>query len=648
MLTNVLTKEIDWTAFGNAYQVFRIRGNDLNFYSDILNMDPEKDGNVSVVYRKENNRPVCYAMMRRSPTAFAVLKEACLRHDGDYAIEEKDPAAIPEEYFLQLLVNSAHNMPYGKYAWANLDGTLYVRTDIQSDAACSGSDVPGVIVCLKIETAKSGLGTALNANVATFTHQSMFKSDEQKKMFWQTFPKYVFRANVVHRAPSGTDGPLYVKKNPSDQRHNVTELSFRSEFDLMESKQGVLLDIVKRVNILYDGLISLSFSELEPAFMPVLDTTIKVYEAHKGTLHGRVPSVWLEGDLEDEEVMGTIVRLKESLLSDYGYDEKAIQVADWRTEAPEGTIRLRCIHDKAWYGKRQLEDPHTRRPKYVQHFTVENTPKTAKNLKRITACLLTELVIMQDIRDGKCSFFDMPDTWTVYKQCKIKRKDKSVIKWYNALTIKQDGTIECQTYDEDDELVFDVSEAFEEYRVEYVFRHEDGCIYPLWLTPVRSMADPGPLKERIQEVEHAETTLVPAFTKDKDGNKIPKIDIYGKPVMKERRRPGGGWSAYDVLTTYLRGFVEIGTFSKDNDLYYFCGHRPKGFNGKLMQIRNGVVFRRIADGMEKQEQFLDLLKTCVCEFIRAGQLSVYPAIIKYMTLYTAHFAEIPPQAEETI
>ena len=138
------------------------------------------------------------------------------------------------------------------------------------------------------------------------------------------------------------------------------------------------------------------------------------------------------------------------------------------------------------------------------------------------------------------------------------------------------------------------------------------------------------------------------LTKDKDGNKIPKIDIYGKPVMKERRRPGGGWSAYDVLTTYLRGFVEIGTFSKDNDLYYFCGHRPKGFNGKLMQIRNGVVFRRIADGMEKQEQFLDLLKTCVCEFIRAGQLSVYPAIIKYMTLYTDHFAEIPPQAEETI
>ena len=666
MLTNILKTDINWTAFREAYQVFALRGEGLNYYSDILDMDPEQDGNVSVVLRREGVFRVFYVLMRRSETAFSAMKAACLRHNGDYSIEEKDPATIPEEHFLQLIVNSAHNMPRGKFAWTNMDGRLFVRTDVQKRDWRGGTDAPGEIVCLEIVVEKSTLGTVLNARVATFTNESMFITKEERARFQEKFPKYVFTAKSVHRVRKDEDGPLYVRLNLFEKRNDISELSMRSLFDLEKSKQGTLQDIVEKLNARYKGLISFSFGEVKPAFIPILESAGKVNKAHKGSLPGRVPTVLIEGNLDDVEVIQSISLLKESLLSDFGYGEDDVRIRDLEDTPSDDTLRLCCIHDKGWYKERKIDDPHSSGLNSVQHFTVETILDPERETEPMAAVLLTELAIMQDIRDGKCTFFDMPDTWTVYKKCRMKTEDNKSGEeaankkrkraeekaWYSSLTITKDGTIYGQAYPEDDFMILDVSEAFENFNVEYVFRNADGSIYPLWKTPVRSMADPDALKERMQAVENAETREYQVYEKEKvggkdryvldeNGNKIPKLDENGNPIIKKRRKNGGGWASYGVTTIFLRGFVEIGTFSRGNDLYYLCGQRPKGIKIKSKKIRNGVIIRRIADGQECREQFIDLLQTCPCGFIRAGELSVYPAIVKYLTLYTDHFAKPP-------
>ena len=202
--------------------------------------------------------------------------------------------------------------------------------------------------------------------------------------------------------------------------------------------------------------------------------------------------------------------------------------------------------------------------------------------------------IKDDFRALTGSTFDMPDTWTVYKKCRMKTEDNKSGEeaankkrkraeekaWYSSLTITKDGTIYGQAYPEDDFMILDVSEAFENFNVEYVFRNADGSIYPLWKTPVRSMADPDALKERMQAVENAETREYQVYEKEKvggkdryvldeNGNKIPKLDENGNPIIKKRRKNGGGWASYGVTTTFLRGFVEIGKIDKGKRFVLF-------------------------------------------------------------------------------
>ncbi|MFW6047153.1 MAG: hypothetical protein ACOCP4_05155, partial [Candidatus Woesearchaeota archaeon] len=639
--------------------------------------------------------PYAYAMFKKY-TGSQVLDvkklKSKINHDENFpesAVEEVKPGAkksdteecICEAWLAQLLLNSlaSSRSKFEKYHFCNLTGSLILVTDFNKSKK--------FISAAKITIDREYL---LNVNMETYRSLSSISNgknpNSKNKKNSLKGPQYVLnKSTYTLRRKLESDENLnlnniYLKKGFEGKKVNYPFLNFKSSKDYKQSRAGILHYILDNIEKYLSEYMSVTLSSLNPDHCIELQKTILKHPKHiKSMLNDK--KINIVDKVQNEQYSNFIEMLCNELSTYIDYENSIIM---GNKDVP-GLLNIRIIHNSLFYVEKNETDEYLSSTSEVsrQNITIENVdnfPEAA--IKTI----IKELLIKQDINDGKLTLFDWSMLNTDEKWTFVTSDKK--MNYIVLMNILPDGhfTFEFEGINENYYLengkyqdYYNLLSKYNPYTkkmeknnyLEGLIISENGDKNLISLTDEITIPDLISIKSIIDEVDeelprdlrtgYQLASVVDNFfekhgfmnglinqLKELGTNELSKgqfkrllnnelhpnnklsrqfRDYLYKHYKVRLNFPKNKESLYNLFDSSLNiKYIENG----DDEAYYFVGYRRENVKDKF---KGACHLRKISAVNGSDIILKDLLPTMDVDFVQTGQSTVIPFPFKYLREY---------------
>lgn len=561
---------------------------------------------------------------------------------------------IPEYLVAQLLLNSIASPKNELLKFNNLTGGLYVFNNslIESTHAAEDKKLIKKIRAIELRLNKD---LSLNFGVRTFSSLLMRQSidinnDQLRKEAKYT---YSYATNTMRRILPGEESifkasEIFVKRS-SGKNSIVPFLNFQNLESFNESKVGILYEILRLIKIKLEDYLLFDFMKN------------KITQTHRAKRNSG-SSVFQS--LAENKVKLNIVDYSDEDNFTLQIDEitkTLAKVAPSLVLQRSNTIRsdyfnIKCIHNKDYYKKYELEDEYDSGRYNIQHITVEDFDfKSEPSIKAI----LKEIAIKNDIKNRHISIVD----WQKYgykKSWLFGIKDEEN---YFFLTIEPDGALKFTREDNPRLSPFELQRLmnlFDSYKdVEGIILNPQGAINIIQRTNLFTLPElhfiQNQLKAENENIKLNTETVKSCLTElsvksedylqyiesiqNLDSETITKKDVLNM-ISHRTHKKKVNELIYErtgiLMKTYFRdktrfeildSNLDIHTYFNEGILHYYVGTIGEGIK---TSIAKASVVRKIVNVDDSPLFFSKLLPLMNVDFVKYGDLTVIPFPFKYL------------------
>lgn len=397
---------------------------------------------------------------------------------------------------------------------------------------------------------------------------------------------------MKRKLKSDSNVESFIIKQYSNKKSVIPFLDFSSEDNFNKSKMGALAYVIERFNEKYNDIAKIELIEQE------IEKSIECGNQRKSKNNDKKIAI----DILSKYKIRIIDTINNKFSNELALKMKDILQKEFNVSSAIGkrlssdALNIRIIHNDKYYGNEY--DPHDDDlSKYtVQHITLEDFYSIPE---KAIMTIVHELLIKQDLKNGKISLFDWKSLdydgdVTFITAYRSKSTD---IDRYFFMNIHKDGTFdikeienslfECEKYE-------DCFNIFEDHSDVYgVIQFPNGLL----------------------NVIH-ETNLIT----------IPKIF----EIKKELKSGNTKLKNKKSRETYLQSVIDIHLFSKNNNQYYFTGVIGAGMQSSVSKASRIYCAKPYNGSNLYFDTLLSLMNVL---FVRNSQLTVQPFPFKYLMEY---------------
>lgn len=552
---------------------------------------------------------------------------------------------------LQLLLNKIHsfNDDTTKYSTFNHEGRFFLVNPSWITKK--------QIHCLEFRFKENTLGCILKANVRTFSEKqsviryikTTFKNETRDKKLaaCNKLPHYYLNKeyNILSKANTdeANEKEIYIQRQNKNERYNIDFLKFDKAKNLYTSKAGIISELIKTFNILYDGICHIEFKYAPTSdFIDITseDKNLNINIRNQKLDNKTIYVINLAKDIVGEKYYKQFIK-DFNLYITYCTDTYFKKLNAKMVESDKlvaGEFNVCIIHEKEYY--KEIPDVYQKYPdSAIQHITVENLSNNCNSLikndkipadlrdipniedenssmiaKALYKAIINQLWIKQDIIDKKITTFNWPAL--DFKQEIIfgKRYSQDETYRYFFITISPNGKISFkEKKNNDPQELYNSFINPNNIDNEYISaldpskKHKENVKFCVWLddNSLLAVSDTGaitlPKSEKIKE-------------------------ILSNPI-KGHTMPS---KSAENAATELGSIFGICSFKLDNSYFYYVGEPRK-------EIQKGTsrasVVRRVEAYTGNVDSFDKLLKLMAVYFVRSERFTVLPFPIKYLNEY---------------
>lgn len=581
MKTNKIVYELNTKLIDSSYEIYSIKTTDSKYKLGSMILDNvHLDKLIISTYYDRGNE--FFTLLKKEDNNKRRLLDTLHEAEEGRKITlcKVDAQDIPDYIILQLFMSALANFESTGLKVSNLSGHLYCF----DSSWLEHSQKNGIskIHALEIRINKDYI---CQLNVRTFTSIKLRKYISFKHHKFPEYPQYsLLGNNTLKRSLENDRDDTYIMRQTGNDKYGIDFFNFENSTKFEKTKVGMLNKYISKFNAKYEGLINISFEEINDFKTVVLTKNDKNNE---------------------KEAIKNIVSNNKFSLIDTINDARSAQMADEiasllnagygikihkRKYPQKEAMNLMIIHNKEYYDGE--EDIHNKNNQEIdiQHLTYENG-----NLnKYIVDSLIEELIIKQDLLSKSISIFDWQRlgfnaNWIfglVHQEEENKR--------YFFMTIKPDGKFEIA---ESNDNLFVASQYNE---LSNVFNENDDCV-------------------SIINDDQGNTNII---------NETSYITIPEMEAIKAQLDEGNN-KLRDKISreNYLEAVTDIRYFVKGDHAYYFSGVVGNGMRNKVVHAAN---IREIVPYNNSKLIFESLLPLLNVTFVRNGKLTVVPFPFKYI------------------
>ena len=582
--TNKLEFSFDINAIAVKYDFFRIETTETYLKSGALILDaPLLENNTCAV--RFDSRKSLLVMMYHGDDNKTKLKQALANVDGFEAITLKsvNVSEIKKHEMAQLLLNAMSCYDLPELRFNNLTGHLYC---FHPKWIKKGKGAIWQVPCLELKVAEDMI---LALNIRTFTSGKLQKNITFKKKKYHDYPKYVFSSrNTLRRKLAEDNEDEFILRQVDGEKNDIGFLDTKSLDGFMVTKMGVLACVIESFNENYEKIAHMEFAQVIAS--QCIDHDLVAKKSNKNAVKQALKQPIRLVDLVNDEHSEDFLKRVQKVLKD-----------NWSIEAVIGqrvmknSLNIVLIHDVDYY--EGMDDPHSRNyDATVQHITHE---KYDGDSKFATESIIHELLIKEDLKNGKISLFD----WAHFNAggdiaFGMKYVDDEESPRYFFMLIHPDGSFEI------DEQVNDLFSQSRYSACMEIFDKADSA------------------KENVKGVVMNSEGYINVI-KDTGWITIPEILAIKKELESGNNKLRSKAKREELLSSCL----DIKSFRIDGTLHYFVGIIGEGMK---YAIHNAANIRSIVPYGGAPEFFEKLLPLMNVSFVKNEQLTVIPFPFKYL------------------
>lgn len=581
-----------------AYDIFCITTTDKYFKygAEILDFNTIDTKIESIVFEKGNK---LYVLVKKGILSISELKKE-LAKTAEYesiTLTKVDFNTIPDQYLLQLLLNALTNYENKYLKYNNLTGHLYCLHPswLINSPKSEKQKIVWQIPCLEIKVSNS---LNLELNVRTFTSIKLKKMMNLNSEFLDNSPKYILNAkNTLTRVFDHADN-YYILRQIKGQRTTIPFMDIKNHRRFCKSKMGVLQDILSRFHERYNGLAEIKFDEI---------CDYKAFEYDKCRAKENKNKILETLNHIQIKIIDTICNEEsQSFCTDLQnlIKEKYQLKVSIGKKINNKALNIRVIHNEDYYNG--IHDPYK---KYVntavQHITLEDFKDCAKFA---VDAVIHELLIKQDLVNGKISLFNWPDlNFSDVLTFGIPINTENNMDKYIFMDIQPDGTFKFR------ELTLDLFSNDEYQKYCNILNN-----YKLQGHKINGLIVFGDNIINLL-METGQIT-------------IPEIELLSNELAANNRNLRGK----DVRNKLLSASIDIKCFRKNNTGYYFVGTIGNGMNYKISHAANIRSIIGVESSPILLEELMPLMNVL---FVKNNQLTAIPFPFKYLNEYIKNYIE---------
>ncbi len=658
--TNRLNIKLDYDQILNDFVVVRFSTTEKYISNGTLFLDefPSKTKALSVVFSGDIGEKNLYVLFDKN--AFSKIS---LRHEldkidkGDTLLFEKITTIqslkiIPLNILSQLLLNTLSSPKHQTLSFNNLSGHLYFfhKANIRKNRKEEISQIIG----LQFKINKS---LDLEMNVKTFTSLNFEdKLSFTKKNPIHKYPKYVLSnsTNTLRRKLPNEkidNANIFIIKQFKNRKNTIPFINFSSLANFNSSKIGMLMSLFSSINEKISKYIELSFSQIYEFNNEKFNRLIsKEKKEHINLICNNLTLNFID-TINDDFSSEKIKRLSNEFSKHYNFSN-----IKFNKKPKKDYLNIRLIHNKDYYEINQKEDEHLTSNKNVFHnITFEDYEISKASIDTI----IKELLIKRDIINKQISIID-------WKQFNYKHNwifGNKINNLFYFVTINPNGQLDFTQFEPNlfNQDEFDKYAQIFEFNnnVEGIIKNDQNEINTIIKTTnftipefekiyntlnkeneyfaiskdelIKCIEETTILKERKdkyisqiqqkQEIRYTRETILNLIYHRTDRKILSKLlfnkkDILLRAYLKDKTR-------YEILQSNLN----IITFYKNEELYYFVGTKGEGIQSK---IPRASIIRKIEPLENNNLFFNQLLPLMNVDFVKNGDLTVKPFPFKYL------------------
>ncbi len=598
---NRVVAKIDYEKIDEKYDFFEIKTSEKYFDTGARILDDLiLNGSVRSVQFDLGKK--FYVMMLHDELNEGKIKNVLLSSEKaeTLSFEKIDSHGMYKNQLVQLFLNGLYRSEHKMLRYNNLAGHLYCFHPNWLIHKRGDANTIWTVPCLDVKI--TWLGN-LTLEIKTFTavQALLSKCSEEEKGKILKLPRYTLEANnTMRRSLKVDEGKLqYVMRTFGDSKTSKNFMNLSPANKYVESKMGMLAEIVSKLNHEYGDLLQLDFAKIEDYKSE--DFTTKI---------GNENDSYIEKALESQTI-----KIIDEINDEYSSEECQKILAAIKERFPKVRINIGknfsknslCIsllHNEKFYAVHNLPDPYKRKHDgcSVQHITREDA---MESLDAAIDNVLHNVLIKEDFKKERISLFNWSKI-SLNENISFGIADpidgKENVYRYVFMDISPDGSFKISELQHDLFTQNQYSKCVE--------------IFDRALSEKRNRVEP--VKGLVQDahgnlnvIRDTEIISLPEFLKIKE--------MFDSGNDKVRR--------VEYLNTYFSACTNIKMFEDNEKNYYCVGIKKSNFP---RTVPRAVNVREIEPFDGAPNLFDKLLPLMSVEFVRNGQLTVLPFPFKYL------------------
>ena len=532
-----------------------------------------------------DTRKSLLVMMHHDECNKVNLKQVISKIEGfDYmTLKSVDVSEIKKHELLQLLLNALSCYDLPELRFNNLTGHLYC---FHPKWIKKSKGVIWQVPCLELRVTEDLI---LDLNIRTFTSGKLQKDITFKKKKYRDYPKYAFSSrNTLRRKLTEDKEDEFILRQLDGSKSDVGFLDTQSIEKFKATKMGVLSSVVECFDENYENFAHIEFAQVSTSIC--IDHDLKAKKENKKAVEQALNlPIRLVDQIKDPHSLDFLKRVQRVLKENWNIDSSIEQ------NVSKNSLNVVLIHDADYYeGK---NDPHSLHyDATIQHISRE---KYDGDSKFTAEAIIHELLIKEDLRNGKISLFDWNSLGFVDDVAfGMKFVDDEDTSRYFFMTVHSDGAFEIEEQ---------VNDLFSQSRY-------SACL------EIFDKADS--VKENVKGMVVDSKGNINVI-KDTGWITIPEIVAIKKELESGNNKLRSKTKREELLSSCL----DIKSFRIDGSLYYFVGLIGEGMK---YAVHNAANIRTIEPYGDAPEFFEKLLPLMNVSFVKNEQLTVIPFPFKYL------------------
>ncbi len=582
--TNKIVPQLNYDMIDSCFDIFCLEtSRKYIIYGARIIDAPLLNKSVKAVLFESGKR--FYVLLEHNTDNLSILKNVLsdAKYGSSMSIAQIKSNALKEYQILRLLINglAAKNHPLLRFN--NLTGHLY--TFKPEWISKNKDNIIWSIPTLEIEVLDDCI---IKLSVRTFTSTKLRHKITFGKRKFEDYPKYVLSSDnsLRRKIDSDTDND-FILRQIDNQRSEIPFLDISNASSFESAKIGVLTEVIESFNERYSRMAKIEFQTVpESCSIDTKSTAKENLAAIKAFLAGN--SIKVVNCVKNEQSERFCAEVAELIKEKYGV------IAKVGANLSKSALNIRLIHNKEYYAE-LANDPHNDKLAgyIVQHITFEDF---YHNRKFAISTVINELIIKNDIQNGKISLFDWSQL-NLDSNISFGISTGGDAPRYFFMTVKPDGTFVLT------EQQLDLF-GFNEYSscVE-IFDSDKQIVGVIKFS-----------ENDILVIRNTELFTIPEAAALHDELTSGNTALRNKESREE----------------YLTSVTEIRNYRLDGKEYYFVGVCGVGMRPKL---QTAALIRSVSQAKDGRNEFSRLLPLMNVSFIRNGQLTVIPFPFKYLREY---------------